>query len=63
MKRDRNRYSVFLRLTYNRGERTTAKVARKLELGEEVVPMRRMPLETASWLVTKGEGMGRRIYK
>ena len=48
-------------MTYNTGKRHIAGVARRLELGEEVPVMTKMTMETASWLVTKGEGMGKHI--
>ena len=55
--------SKYHRVTYNTGRRKIASVARRLELGKEVPVVNTMSLETASWLVTKGEGMGRQIYR
>ena len=55
--------SDYHRVTYNTGKRNIASVARRLELGNEVLLMNTISLDTASWLITKGEGMGRQIYR
>ena len=47
--------------TYNSDKKTSA-VARKIEEGEDVVPLNKMSLDTASWTATKGEGMGQRQF-
>ena len=43
--------------------RDTAKVAKMIEAGEEVQPLNRVSLQTASWLVTRGEGIGKAIWR
>ena len=44
-------------------DRETAKVARLIEAGEEVQPLNRVSLQTATWMVTRGEGIGKAIYR
>ena len=40
-----------------------AEIAQQIEEGREVQAVKEMSLETASWLVTKGEGWGVRKYQ
>ena len=53
---------IFPRLVYNT-DKETSKVARQIEAGEEVQGVKIMSLQEATWMVTKGDGMGKRIYR
>ena len=48
--------------SYNKDKSTWA-VAAKLEAGEKVGEVARMSVETASYLVTSGEGIGKMVYR
>ena len=50
------------RLTYNE-DKVTAEVARKIENGDAGQEAKAMTLQEASWMITKGDGMGKRIYR
>ena len=54
-------FYCYIRDVYNKKKKLSA-VARKIEAGEEVKPVAPMNLDTASWIITKGEGMGQRHY-
>ena len=41
----------------------TALAAAKIENGEKVESMKEMSLEVASWMMTRGEGMGKMIWR
>ena len=46
---------------YNKDKKTSS-VAKKIEAGEAITTLASMSLDTASWIITKGEGMGQRQY-
>ena len=46
---------------YNKDKKTSS-VAKKIEAGEAITTHASMSLDTASWIITKGEGMGQRQY-
>ena len=44
-------------------DKVTAATAAKIEAGERLEGVKKMSLETASWMVTRGEGMGKMMYR
>ena len=47
----------------NMNDKLTARAAAKIENGEKVESLGEMSLETASWMMTRGEGMGKMIWR
>ena len=43
-------------------DKLTARAAAKIENGEKVESVKEMSLEVASWMMTRGEGMGKMIW-
>ena len=46
----------------NMNDKLTARAAAKIENGEKVESVKEMSLEVASWMMTRGEGMGKMIW-
>ena len=44
-------------------DKKAAEVGRRLEVGDIIDPLPEVDVVTASWLATRGEGWGQRVYR